>query len=211
MPKKIVRVLGWRSKHAYLCTPRARKGVYGYLGWVCFKRTMPKKHCVGSGVALQTRIPEHTTGQKRCLWIPRMGAFETHNAKKYCMSSGVALQTSIPVHTTGKKRCLWIPRMGVFETHHAKKHCVGSGVALQTRIPVHTTGEKRCFEYLGSVCLKRTILKNIVWVLGWRSKHAYLCTPRARKVVFGYLAFILDMSVSGRFRVSKFLNTQYPV
>ena len=31
-------------------TPWARKGVFGYLGWGCFKWTMPQKHCLGSEV-----------------------------------------------------------------------------------------------------------------------------------------------------------------
>ena len=30
----------------------------------------------GSRVALQTHIPVHTMGQKRCFWIPGMGVFE---------------------------------------------------------------------------------------------------------------------------------------
>ena len=41
-----------------------------------------KKNCLGSGVALQTRIPLHTMGQERCFWIPGMGVFEMDDAKK---------------------------------------------------------------------------------------------------------------------------------
>ena len=59
---------------------------------------------VGSGVALQTPIPVHTTGHKKVHCIPGMGAFETHSAKKYRVGSGVALQTPIPVHTTGAQK-----------------------------------------------------------------------------------------------------------
>ena len=92
---------------------------------------------MGSEVAPQTRIPLHTTGQKRCFWIHKMAVFETHHAIKYAVGSGVALQPPIPLHTMGQKRCFWVPRMMVFETHNAKK---------------------------------------IVWILGWRSNHPYLCT-----------------------------------
>jgi hypothetical protein len=74
-------VLGWRPKHTYPCTPRARKDVSGYLKWWCLKQTMPKKYAMGSGVVPQTRIPLHTLAQKRCFWIPKMVVFETHHAK----------------------------------------------------------------------------------------------------------------------------------
>ena len=50
---KIVWVVGWRPKHPHafgaplhnphLCTPWARKGVVGYLGWGCLKCTMLKR------------------------------------------------------------------------------------------------------------------------------------------------------------------------
>ena len=46
-----------------------------------FETKHAKKYCVGSGLALETPIPAHTKGQKSCLWIPRMGVFETHRAK----------------------------------------------------------------------------------------------------------------------------------
>ena len=39
---------------------------------------------MGSGVAPQTHIPLHTTGQERCFWIPKMVVFETNHAKKIC-------------------------------------------------------------------------------------------------------------------------------
>ena len=65
---------------------------------------MQKTYFVDAGVALQTRIPAHTTGQQRCVWISMMGVFETHNAKRYRLGSGVALQAPIPVHTTGPEK-----------------------------------------------------------------------------------------------------------
>ena len=75
---------------------------------------------MGSGVAPRTRIPLHTTGQKRCLWIPEMVVFETQHAQKYAVGSGVAPQTRIPLQTLAQKRCFWIPKTVVFETHHTK-------------------------------------------------------------------------------------------
>ena len=112
-----------------------------------------------------------------------------HNAKEYCLGSGVALQTPIPLYIMGQKRCFWIPGMGVFEMHNAKEYCLGSGVALQTPIPLYTVGRKRCFWIPGMGCLKWTIPKNIVWVQEWCPKHPYICTPWARKDVFGYLVW----------------------
>ena len=68
----------------------------------------------------QPPIPLHTTGQKTCFGMPRMGVFELHNATKYGVGSGVAPQPPIPLLTMGQKRCFWIPMMGVFELHNAK-------------------------------------------------------------------------------------------
>ena len=46
------------------------------------------------------------------------------------------------------------------------------GMRVWGRQPrTHTMG------YLGCWCLKCTMPKNIVWVLGWRPKHPHLCTP----------------------------------
>ena len=49
-----------------------------------FEMHNAKQYAVGSGVALQTPIPQDTTSQKLCFWIPRTGVFEMHNAKKKC-------------------------------------------------------------------------------------------------------------------------------
>ena len=94
-----------------------------------------KKYAVGSGLLLQTPIPLHTTSQKLCFWIPRMGVFEMHNANKYAVGSGVALQTPIPLHTTTQKLCFgslgWVslnctmshcPFKGKLHLHHGRTH-----------------------------------------------------------------------------------------
>ena len=141
-------------------------------------------------MALQTRIPAHTTGQKICFWIPRMCVFETHNAKTYGVGSGVALQTRMALHNTGRQRWFWIPRMSVFEMHHDQNYCVGSAVALQTPISLHTMDKKAVLGYLGWVCFKCTVPKKNVWVLGWRTEPAYLCRPQARKAAPGYLGWV---------------------
>ena len=75
---------------------------------------------MGSGVGPQPPIPLHSMGQKRCFWIPKMVAFETHHAKNYAAGYGLGPQPPIPLHTMGQKRCFWIPKLLVFETHHAK-------------------------------------------------------------------------------------------
>ena len=67
--------------------------------------------------------------------------------------------------------------MEVFELHNAKKYSLASGVALQTPIPLYPIGQQRCFGYLGGGCLNGTMPENIVWVLGWRSKHPHHSTP----------------------------------
>ena len=125
-------VLGWRSKHPYHGTSQARNCVSGYLGWVSLKCTRPKKDAVGSGVALQTRIPWHFTSQKRCFWIPRMGAFGMHNGQKRCF--GVwGLGPKNGYHGTAQARnCVsgylgWVS----LKCRMPKKYFVGSGVALQ--------------------------------------------------------------------------------
>jgi hypothetical protein len=66
----------------------------------------PCDHHVGSGVALPAPIPLHTTSQKRCFWIPRMGVLELHNARKHRVGSGVAPQPPISLHTVGQKLCV---------------------------------------------------------------------------------------------------------
>ena len=115
---------GWRPKHPYLGTPRARKDVFGSLGWVGLKCTMPKKSCGFCGGAPTPHISAHY-GQKSCPWIPRMGVFQMHCAEKKCVGSWMAHRTCIPVQTTGQKSCSWIPRMGVFQIHNAKKLLCG--------------------------------------------------------------------------------------
>ena len=66
MPKNIAWVLGWRSRHPYLCTPRARKAGFWIPRMGVFETHHAKKYCVGSGLALQTPMPLHTTGQTTC-------------------------------------------------------------------------------------------------------------------------------------------------
>ena len=58
--------------------------------------------------------------------------------------------------------------------------------------PYHCTPQARkgVFGYLGWGSLNCTMPKNILWVLGWRSKHPYHCTPQARKGVFGSLGWV---------------------
>ena len=108
---------------------------------VVFETHEDKKSRVGCGVAPQTPTPLHTMGQKRCVWVLRMGVFETHHAKKiYGVGSGLVPQTRIPLRTVGQKRCFWIPKMVVFETHHDKKICCGfRGGAPNT----HTTAQHK--------------------------------------------------------------------
>ena len=63
-----------------------------------------KKYAAGSGVALQTPIPLHTTSQKRSFGIPRMSVFEVHNAKKLCCGLwGGAPNTHITAHHRPEK------------------------------------------------------------------------------------------------------------
>ena len=42
--KKYV-LLVWRAERTHLCTKSVFKGVFGYLVWVCLKRTMPHNVC----------------------------------------------------------------------------------------------------------------------------------------------------------------------
>ena len=188
--ENIVWVLGWRSKDAYLCTPWARKGVFGYLGWVCLKRTMPKKYGVGSGVTLQTRIPVLTTGQKRCFWIPGMGVFETHHAKNIVWVLGWRSKHAYlctPWATKGMFRYLgWVCLKRTMPKNMVRV------LGWRPKHEYHCTpwARKGVFGCLERVCLKCTRPKNMVWVLGWRPKHEYLCTSRARNGVFGYLGWV---------------------
>ena len=69
---------------------------------VVFETHHAKRHGVGSGVAVQTRIPLHTMGQKKRFWIPKTVVFETKHIKKHGMGSGVAPQTNITQHTMGQ-------------------------------------------------------------------------------------------------------------
>ena len=152
-----------------------------------------KKYAAGSGVALLTRIPLHNTRQKRSYRIYRIGVFEVHNARKYAVGFGVALQAPIPLHTTSQKRCFKRPRMGVIEVDNAKKYAVGSRVALLTPIPLDTSSQKRCFwiPRMGVFEVHNAkICQNMVWLLGWRSKHPYHCAPQARKCIFAYLGWV---------------------
>ena len=52
---------------------------------------------------------------------------------------------------------------------------------------MHTMGPKRCFWIPKMGVFEIDNAKNIVWVQVWRPKHSYVCTPWARKGVFGYL------------------------
>ena len=69
-----------------------------------------------------------------------------------------------------------------------KKCCLVSGVAPQTSIPLHTMGQER-YSWIPGMGVFEMDTKNIVWVLGWRPKHPYLCTLWAKKGVFGYLGW----------------------
>ena len=91
--------------------------------------------------------------------------------------SGVAPQTPEPLYPIGQQRCFWMPAMGVFGLHNVKKYRLGSWVAPQTHIPLYPVDQQRCFGCLGWGCLNCTMAKNIVWVLGWRPKPPYHCTP----------------------------------
>ena len=62
--KNIVWVQGWRPKHSYVCTPRARKGVFGILGWVCLQWTMPKNIVSYRGGAPNTNMSVHHGPEK---------------------------------------------------------------------------------------------------------------------------------------------------
>ena len=139
----------------------------------------------------RTPTPLHTRGQKKCFWIPGMGVFEPQNAKNYCVGSGVALQTPIPLHTRGQQSCFWLPGTGVFETYSAQRLLCGFwGGAPNRHLCADPGPQKGVFGYLGWVCLKRTMPKQFMWVLGWRSKHPYLCTPRATKRCIVYLGWV---------------------
>ena len=102
---------------------------------------------------------------------------ELHNAKKYCVGSGLALQPRTPLLTMGQKSCFRVLRTVVFEMHDAKEYCVGSGLALQPPTPLHTRCQKKCFWVPRMAVLETLNAKNVVWLLGWRSKHPYHCTP----------------------------------
>ena len=102
---------------------------------------------------------------------------------KICLDSGVAPQPPIPLYPAGQQRCFGLPRMGVFELHIAKKYCLGSGVAPQTAVPRYPVGHQKYFWIPGMGVIELHNAKNIVWVVGWRPKHPYLCTYRPAKVV----------------------------
>ena len=61
--------------------------------------------------------------------------------------------------------------------HNANKYCTGLGVAPQTAIPLYPIGQQRYFWIAGMVVFEMHNAKNIAWVLGWRPKHPYQCTP----------------------------------
>ena len=111
-------VLGWRPKHAYLCTPWARKGVFGYLKWWCLKHTVPQNMLWVLGWR-----PKHaylcTPWARKSFCIPKMVVFEMHNAIKWCLGSGAAPRTPIPLYPTVQQKCFWIPWMVMFEMHNA--------------------------------------------------------------------------------------------
>ena len=137
----------------------------------------PGNKCSGSGVAPQPLIPLHTMGQQKYFWIPGTGVFATGNANLFCLGCGVAPHTHAALHTRLRKRWFWIPGMGLFAMDNVKEYCFGSGVASQTHTPLQTMRRKGVFEYPRWGCLNCTSPKNIVCVLGWRSKHPYHCTP----------------------------------
>ena len=108
MQKDVIWVLGWRPKQPYLCTPWARKGVFGYLEWWCLKWSMPENIVCVLGWRPKHPYPSmrsHRGPENVCFRFPGTGVFEMDNAKKYRLRSGVAPQTTIPLHTMGPKGC----------------------------------------------------------------------------------------------------------
>ena len=107
-----------------------------------FETHHAKKYVMGSRVAPQTPIPLHTTGQKRCFWIPKMVVFETHHARKNGVGSGVAPQTCIPLHTMGQKKISGYLKWWCLK-HTMPKICCGFwGGAPNTHTSAHHGPEK---------------------------------------------------------------------
>ena len=138
----------------------------------------------------QTPIPLYSIGQQRCFWIPGMGVFELHNAKRLCFRYP---QTPFQAHSVQRYACLGRhPRthgiffgMVRFKHHHFRypntpfrAHAVQRYACLGRHPRTHTMG------YLGCRCLKCTMPKNIVWVMGWPPKHAYLSAHLGPEKVF---------------------------
>ena len=48
--------------------------------------------------------------------------------------------------------------------------------------------------------------KNMLWVLGWRSKHTYHCAPQARNCVFGSLQWVCVKCTMSRNTLTLTLN-----
>ena len=102
VPKNIVWFLGWRPKHAYLCTLKGQQRCFWMPRMLVFDLNNAKKYSLGSGVTPQTPIPLYHIGHQRCFRIPTMGVFELHNAKKHGLGSGVGPQTHLPLYPTGQ-------------------------------------------------------------------------------------------------------------
>ena len=54
---------------------------------------------------------------------------------------------------------------------------LGSGVALQTPLLPYPIGQQRCFWIPKMGVFELHNAKPVIWVLAWRSKHPYRCTP----------------------------------
>ena len=103
-----------------------------------------------------------------------------HNAKKIVWGPKL-VPTCACCNNISQQRCFRIPLMMVFELHSAKKYCLGSAAALQTTIPLYPISQQSCFLIPPMMVSELHSAKNLVWVLGWPSKHPYHCTPSASK------------------------------
>ena len=128
----------------------------------------------GGAPSTHTTVPH---GPAKVHWIPSMVVFEMHCAGKYRLGFGVAPQAPIPLYHIGQQRCFWIPRMGCLNCTRRKILFGLWGGAPKTDTTVLHRLAKDVFGYLGWGCLNCTMRNKFVWVLGWRSKHPYHCTP----------------------------------
>ena len=88
MPKNTVWVQGWRPKHPYPCTPRARKGVSAYLGWVRLKWIVEKMLFGFWGGAPNTHTSAHDGPYGPCSHIPLTPFPLIHGPQLSCSDYG---------------------------------------------------------------------------------------------------------------------------